>query len=49
MHDKVMREPLFDYLEEHLGRIRILEEKDIGRVRADLMIVLSSEIWGVCQ
>lgn len=47
MHDREMREPLFEYLEEQLGKVRILEEKTIGRARADVMIVLSSEIWGL--
>ena len=29
LYDKDIREPLFDYLEEYYGKIRILEEKEI--------------------
>lgn len=35
VNDKQMREPLFDYLETFYGKIRILEEKNVGRSRAD--------------
>ena len=28
IHDKDIREPLFDFLDETYGKIRILEEKD---------------------
>lgn len=47
IHDKDMREPLFFYLEEKLGKCRIFEEKVIGKARADLMLVLPEEIWGL--
>lgn len=47
MRDREMREPLFDYLEERLGKTRIFEEKVIGKARADVMIVLPEEIWGL--
>ena len=30
IHDKEIREPLFDYLEETYGKIRIIEEKMMG-------------------
>ena len=30
LYDKDIREPLFDFLEEMYGKIRILEEKQIG-------------------
>ena len=39
LHDKDIREPLFDYLEEKYGRIRILEEKTTGRARADCVMI----------
>lgn len=38
-HDSTIREPLFDFLEEKYGKIRIIEEKTIGRVRADVVMV----------
>ena len=38
--DKDIREPLFDFLEEMCGKIRILEEKQIGKSRADIVMVL---------
>lgn len=34
MLDKEMREPLFDYLEEFYGKIRIFEEKNAGGSRS---------------
>ncbi len=47
LHDEDIREPLFDFLEETFGRIRIIEEKQMGRSRADLLMVLASEIVGI--
>ena len=38
-HDKDIREPLFDFLEEQYGKIRIIEEKTMGRSRADAVMV----------
>lgn len=35
-YDKDIREPLSEFLEEQYGRIRILEEKQMGRSRAEL-------------
>ena len=40
LYDKDIREPLFDFLEEMCGKIRILEEKQIGKSRADIVMVL---------
>ena len=40
LRDKDIREPLFDFLEEMCGKIRILEEKLIGKSRADIVMVL---------
>ena len=37
--DKDIREPLFDFLEETYGKIRILEEKVTGRARADVVMI----------
>ena len=39
LHDKDIREPLFDFLEETYGKIRILEEKTTGRARADVVMI----------
>lgn len=40
LRDRDIREPLFDFLEERLGKIRIIEEKTMGRSRADIVMVL---------
>ena len=40
LRDKDIREPLFDFLEEMCGKLRILEEKQIGKSRADIVMVL---------
>lgn len=47
LYDKDIREPLFDYLEERYGKVRIIEEKQMGRSRADIVMVLPGEIAGV--
>ncbi len=46
-HDKDIREPLFDFLEQEYGRCRILEEKNTGRSRADVVMITETEIFGV--
>ena len=45
--DKDIREPLFDWLEQRYGRIRILEEKQIGRSRADAVAVTENGLIGI--
>ena len=45
--DKDIREPLFTYLEIKLGKVRFFEEKDIGRARADVMMVTDDAITGL--
>ena len=45
--DKDIREPLFEYLEEQPDKVRILEEKTMGRSRADVVMVLEEEVVGV--
>lgn len=45
--DKDIREPLFDYLEETFGVIRILEEKTMGRSRADVVMITSEALYGI--
>ncbi len=44
--DKDIREPLFDFLEETYGKIRILEEKDTGRARADVVMITENLLFG---
>ena len=34
LKDKDIREPLFDFLEEQYGKVRIIEEKEIKRTPA---------------
>ena len=45
--DKDIREPLFDFLEERFGKIRIIEEKNMGRSRADVVMVTDDAVWGI--
>lgn len=47
IHDKDIREPLFDHLEETYGKIRILEEKMMGRSRADVVMVTEDALYGI--
>lgn len=47
MYDRDIREPLFEFLEEHYGKVRILEEKRMGRSRADVVMVLSDAVCGL--
>lgn len=47
LYDKDIREPLFDFLEETYGKIRIIEEKQMGRSRADVVMVTPSALCGI--
>ncbi len=47
LYDKDIREPLFDFLEERFEKIRIIEEKQMGRSRADVVAVLPDGICGI--
>jgi len=47
LRDSDIREPLFDFLEESHGKIRILEEKQTGRARADVVMVTERYIYGI--
>lgn len=47
LRDRDIREPLFDFLEERLGKIRIIEEKTMGRSRADIVMVLPEALAGI--
>ena len=47
LHDKEIREPLFDFLEETYGRVRLIEEKMMGRSRADVVMVTEDALCGI--
>lgn len=47
LRDADIREPLFDFLEETYGKNRIIEEKNIGKSRADVVMVTESAIYGL--
>ena len=47
LHDKDIREPLFDFLEETYGKIRIIEEKTMGKSRADVVMVTEKDLVGI--
>lgn len=47
LYDKDIREPLFEFLEEAYGKIRIIEEKRVGRSRADIVMVLPGCLAGI--
>lgn len=48
LYDKDIRDPLFDYLEEQFGKIRVIDEKQLGRnTRADMFMVTESEFIGI--
>ncbi len=46
-HDRDIREPLFIWLEETFGKVRILEEKTMGRSRADIAMVTENGLAGI--
>lgn len=47
LHDKDIREPLFDFLDETYGKIRIIEEKTMGKSRADVVMVTENDLYGI--
>ena len=47
LKDKDIREPLFDYLEEQYHKMRIIEEKTMGKSRADVVMVLPDRLVGI--
>lgn len=47
LYDKDIREPLFDFLEEYYGKVRIIEEKRVGRSRADVLMVRPLSVSGI--
>lgn len=47
LYDRDIREPLFDFLEERYGKIRIIEEKQMGHSRADVVMVTPLAVCGM--
>jgi hypothetical protein len=47
LYDEDVRDPLFDYLEERFGKIRIFEEKIIGKSRADMIMLTEDRLTGI--
>lgn len=47
LHDKDIREPLFDFLEDTYGKVRILEEKRTGSARADVVMITPDLLYGI--
>ena len=47
LKDQDIREPLFDFFDEKFGKVRIIEEKQISKSRADVMLVLEEKLIGV--
>ncbi len=45
--DKDIREPLFDFLEDTFGKVRILEEKRTGSARADVVMITPDYLFGI--
>lgn len=46
LYDKDMREALFSYFEENESKIRFIEEHNMGKSRADIMMICENEIVG---
>lgn len=47
LYDKDIRESLFDFLDEVYGKNRIIEEKQMGKSRADVVMVTPNAIYGI--
>ena len=47
IYDKDIREPLFEFLEERFEKVRILEEKVMGKSRADVVMVSGDALYGI--
>lgn len=47
LKDKDIRESLFEFLENEYGKIRIFEEKNMGRSRADVVMITEKDIYGI--
>lgn len=47
LYDRDIREPLFEFLEEIYGKVRIIEEKQMGNSRADAVMVVQDAVIGI--
>ena len=47
LYDTDLREPLLDFLEERYEKARIIEAKQMGRSRADVLMVLPDALVGI--
>ncbi len=47
LRDKDIREPLFEFLEDTYGKVRILEEKRVGRAVADVIMITPIALYGI--
>ncbi|MEE0596973.1 MAG: sce7726 family protein [Agathobacter sp.] len=47
LYDKDIREPLFEFLEDRYGKVRLLEEQVMGQSRADVVMVLPEALCGI--
>lgn len=47
LYDVDIREPLFDYLEERFGKTRMFEEKNMGKSRADVIMLTEDALVGL--
>lgn len=47
LYDKDIREALFDFLEEKYGKVRVIEEKNMGNSRADIVAVTDDGVMGI--
>lgn len=47
LYDKDIREPLFDFFDDIYATNRIIEEKQMGRSRADVVLVTPEAVYGV--
>ena len=47
LRDQDIREPLFDFLEESYGKVRIIEDKTMGRSRADVVMIAPDALYGI--
>lgn len=47
LYDKEIREALFDFLDETYRKNRIIEEKQIGKSRADVVMVIPNAVVGI--
>ena len=46
-YDKDIREPLFEFLENSYGKVRLLEEQVMGQSRADVVMVVPGALYGI--